>query len=166
MTVWVAASACRTVPTSVMDVGAVMDYLACLWILTWGAWVRRSFACFAFWSPVQQEFDIASFVSPVWWKRLLMKFLSFILLWVSMRILWQWESSWTRKVASVCSTGQGCSSHSMWAQTAVMRFMEIFTHSGSFPYSSVHISVEIKKIVFFRANLRCISSSCLWVKRK
>lgn len=53
---------------SAMSVGAVMDYLACWWTLKWGAWggvvggggVRRLFACFPFWSPVQQGIDIAS----------------------------------------------------------------------------------------------------------
>lgn len=51
------------------------------------------------------------------------------------------------RVASVQSTGRECSSHSIWAQTAVMRFMELFTHSVFFfsSYSNVHISVQIKK---------------------
>lgn len=48
------------------------------------------------------------------------------------------------------STGQECSSHSIWAQTAVMRSMELFTHSVS-SYSNVHISVEIKN-TFLQSN--------------
>lgn len=82
------------------------------------------------------------------------------------------RQSLTRKAVSVWSTGRWCSSHSIWAQTAVMRFMKLITDSDDktkLSYITVHISVQT---LFFRAtrvqckNLRSIVSYCLWVKSK
>lgn len=46
-----------------------------------------------------------------------------------------------------------CSSHSIWAQTAVMRFMELFTHSVFFSFHHIVMFIFLfkSKILFFRA---------------
>lgn len=151
------------------------------WIL--GLSVNTEITSVGLGSPVQQEADTFFKVQhhecvP------LMNFLTVYLLFlfVCLFALFWHESvyeyygnrrqSLTRKAVSVWSTGRWCSSHSIWAQTAVMRFMKLITDSDDktkLSYITVHISVQT---LFFRAtrvqckNLRSIVSYCLWVKSK
>lgn len=78
-----------------------------------------------------QGIDITSLLSPASWKCPLMSFVCPFFILVCSKSVCEYYGN-GRQAWRERSTGQECSSHSFWAQTPVMRLMELFTHSVFF----------------------------------